>query len=149
MRILFMITLLLFTTGMTAEVNITEIRDVLKHVETNHNPEALGDYNENGVPTSYGILQISKAAVDDVNRRYKTTYKHQDAFNIDCSEEIFKLYIEMWSERLERVEGRKITDEDVVRIWNGGPNGYKRKSTLPYHQKYKYYHHWESNGFSY
>lgn len=146
MKNLFIIALLLFTTAMTAEIDITEISEILKHVETNHNPEAVGDYNADGIPTSYGILQIKQIAIDDVNRRYKTHYKHQDAFDVECAEEIFKLYTRMWAQHLELKEHRKATDEDIVRIWNGGPNGYKKKSTIAYHLKYKNYRYlWKSN----
>jgi len=145
MKRLFIIALLLVSTFIRAEVNIPEITEILKQVETNHNPEALGDYNEDGIPLSYGILQIKQIAIDDVNRRYKTHYKHEDAFNVECAEEIFKLYTGMWAKRLERKEGRKATAEDIVRIWNGGPNGYKRKSTVAYHLKYKnYYYLWKN-----
>jgi hypothetical protein len=28
--------------------------------------------------------------------------------------------------------GRTVTDEDRARIWNGGPTGYKRKTTKGY-----------------
>lgn len=139
MKRLFIIALLLVSTAMTAKVNISEITEILKQVETNHNPDALGDFNEDGIPLSYGILQIKQIAIDDVNRYYKTQYKHEDAFNVECAEEIFELYTGMWAKRLERKEGRKATAEDIVRIWNGGPNGYKRKSTVAYHLKYKNY----------
>jgi len=139
MKRLFIIALLLVSTAMTAEVNIPEITEILKQVETNHNPKALGDYNEDGIPLSYGILQIKQIAIDDVNRRYKTYYKHSDAFIVECAEEIFELYTGMWANHLEKKEGRKATAEDIVRIWNGGPNGYKRKSTIGYLLKYKNY----------
>jgi hypothetical protein len=31
--------------------------------------------------------------------------------------------------------GRPVTDQDRARIWNGGPNGYKKKATLGYWAK--------------
>ena len=31
--------------------------------------------------------------------------------------------------------GRKPTNEDIARIHNGGPNGYKKESTLKYWKK--------------
>ena len=131
-RLLFAV-LLLFTS--LASVNaseLNEVREVLKFVETKHTPDAIGD---NGA--SWGILQIQKGVIEDVNRVYGTVYRHQDAFDIACAEEIFDLYISIWSSHLEKKEGRKATVEDIVRIWNGGPKGYKKKSTLDYLAKYE------------
>jgi hypothetical protein len=138
MKNLFIITLLLISTAMAATENISEIRDILKEVETNHNPEKVGDF-VNGIPTSYGILQIQKGAIDDVNEKFGTSYTHQDAFDITCAEEIFELYIKRWTTHLKKKEGREATAEDIVRIWNGGPRGYLRESTKSYLAKYKKY----------
>ena len=33
--------------------------------------------------------------------------------------------------------GRKVTQEDIARIHNGGPNGYKKESTEKYWSKVK------------
>ena len=35
--------------------------------------------------------------------------------------------------------GHAPTDEDIARIHNGGPNGYKNPATLPYWEKVKKY----------
>jgi hypothetical protein len=114
--------------------SLSEIRDVLKHVETNYNPDLIGDSGK-----SFGILQIQQGAIDDVNRVYGTDYIHQDAFDINCAEEIFELYIKLWTSKLEKRQNRAATEEDIVRIWNGGPQGWRRDSTLDYLKKYKYY----------
>lgn len=128
-----LILVLLINNYVTAK-NITEIRDVLKHVETNHRPHMIGDGGD-----SFGILQIQEAVIIDINRKYGTDYTHLDAFDEVCAEEIFNLYIQMWVENLEKKENREATEYDVVRIWNGGPRGYKRSSTLDYLAKYKDY----------
>lgn len=142
-KVIIIIALTLFTTitksepiteteATLTELDVTEIREVLKQVETNNNPDVIGDSGD-----SYGVLQIQKLAIIDVNERYGTSYTHKDALKVEHAERIFILYIKRWVKHLERVEGRKATVEDVVRIWNGGPNGYKRKSTLLYYNKYK------------
>jgi hypothetical protein len=129
------ILLLLILVAATASASsLTEIRDILKHVETDYNPRAIGDGGD-----SFGILQIQQGAIDDVNRKYGTDYTHQDAFDIVCAEEIFELYIQMWTEKLEEREKRPATEEDIVRIWNGGPRGWKRQGTLKYLKKYRIY----------
>ena len=135
MRNLFIITLLLlFTTAVTANNRLADIRDTLKWIESNHNPQVIGDGG-----ASYGILQIKEIAIKDVNLKYGTNYKHEDAFNVKCAEEIFSLYIQMWVDNFKKKEGREATIEDIVRIWNGGPNGYKKKSTIKYYKKYLNY----------
>jgi len=131
--------LVLFAVSFTAQSETLEdIRDVLKYVESEHNPAALGDFRGE-TPTAFGILQIRKIAIDDVNRIYGTSYKVYDAFNIKCSEEIFELYINHWTDKLEQREGREASTLDIVRIWNGGPRGYERTSTLWYMKKFLRY----------
>jgi len=125
---------LLLVTGALNANNLKQISHILKYVETEYNPDATGDGG-----MSWGILQIQLNAIKDVNRKYGTTYTHQDAFDENCAEEIFELYIEMWTEHLEKKEGRAATEEDVVRIWNGGPRGWKRSGTLDYLKKYRKY----------
>ena len=134
MKQLILFALLLFSTVAIADERLPEIREVLKWVESEHNPEAIGDEG-----ASYGILQIQADAIKDVNRKYGTSYTHEDAFNIKCAEEIFDLYIKMWTTKLEKREGRDSTVKDIVRIWNGGPKGYKKESTLIYYNKYLKY----------
>lgn len=114
--------------------NISKIREVLKHVETNYRIEMIGDGGD-----SFGILQIQEAVIIDINRKFGTNYSHQDAFDEVCAEEIFELYIQMYSKKLEKKEKRPVTEYDIVRMWNGGPRGYKRSSTLDYLEKYKKY----------
>jgi len=128
-----LILVLLFSTTIGAS-NISKIREVLKHVETNYRTEMIGDGGD-----SFGILQIQEGVILDVNRKYGTDYTHQDAFDERCAEEIFELYIQMWSKKLETKEQRPVTEQDIVRIWNGGPRGYKKASTLDYLEKYKKY----------
>jgi hypothetical protein len=130
MRKILMLVLLI-STSITAN-NINNIREVLKHVETSYNSDLIGDGG-----ASFGILQIQKGVILDINRKFGTDYTHQDAFEVNCAEEIFELYIQMYTDKLEKREARAATEEDIVRIWNGGPRGYQRSSTLGYLVKYK------------
>lgn len=112
--------------------NLSTILPVLKQVETNGNVKAIGDNGK-----AFGILQIHKICVDDVNRIYGTKYTHQDAFNEGCAEEIFNLYIEAGVKRFKFKYGKNPTEKDIVRMWNGGLyNGYKKQSTLKYYRRY-------------
>ena len=55
--------------------SLASIMSILKVVETNNDTDSIGD---NG--TSYGILQIQRSVLNDVNRIYGTDYQHKDMF---------------------------------------------------------------------
>jgi len=108
---------------------------ILIQIESGGDPNALGDFDSHDVPQAAGILQIHKICVRDVNRIYDTTYTSQDRFSVEKSINICKLYLLHYGN--ENRLGHKPTPEDLARIWNGGPNGWKKKSTLPYWEKCK------------
>lgn len=114
--------------------NMPELRDILKIMESHNDPNQIGDNGK-----SWGILQIQLNVIKDVNKAYGTQYIHSDAFDEGCAEEIFELYLAIWVGKLEKRHNRKATIEDMVRIWNGGPRGYQRSSTLDYLKKYYKY----------
>lgn len=83
---------------------------------------------------AYGSLQIRQPCVDDVNERAGTDYRAEDMLgNRRLSVWCFLWYISRYATE-ERL-GRTPTAEDIARIWNGGPNGYKKKSTHRYWSK--------------
>tara|TARA_R110000824_G_scaffold28928_2_gene96856 strand:- start:953 stop:1345 length:393 start_codon:yes stop_codon:yes gene_type:complete len=97
-------------------------------VESSGNPKAVGD---DGL--AYGILQMHSGYVADASEFAGETWTHEDAFNPQISVKIFMAYMARYatSERL----GRDPTAEDIARIHNGGPNGYKKAATQKYWQK--------------
>jgi len=100
---------------------LTSIMSILKTVETNNNPDSIGD---NG--RSYGILQIQRSVLSDVNRIYGTDYRHKDMFYEEASEEVFMLYLCYGKEVFLKKHCRFPTEEEMVRMWNGGIyKGYK------------------------
>ena len=99
-------------------------------VESNDNVNVIGDNGK-----AVGCMQIWKVVVDDVNKVSKLKYNYNDRFNKEKSIEIFKLYINKYA-TAKRL-GRTPTDEDMVRIWNGGPNGFKKAGTKQYWLKVK------------
>ena len=133
-----MITTTLFLTLLLSpftSYELNDIRFVLKHVETNNQPNLIGDNGK-----AYGVLQIHEIAVDDVNRIYETDYTHEDAFNVVCAEEIFNLAIKAGVKRYEQIYNKAPTEGEIVRMWNGGVyRGYKIKATLKYYKRYKKY----------
>ena len=112
-----------------------EIIEVLKHVETNNQPHLVGDAG-----ASWGVLQIQKRCVDDVNRYFGTSYTHEQMFEPACAEEVAKLYMQMGAELYRKRHGKEPTVEVLVRNHNGGIyRGYKNEKTKSYYKKYLRY----------
>jgi len=82
-----------------------------------------------------GILQIRAICVEDVNRIYGTDFDHDDAWDPTKSKAIYSMYLSYYGSE-ERL-GRKPTAEDLARIWNGGPLGYRKTTTRAYWARVK------------
>lgn len=107
---------------------LTAFLIALEQVESNGNPAAVGDGGK-----SLGALQIGRAVVQDVNQIYGTDYRWTDAHDRDKARAICVLYLRIYctEDRL----GHEPTFEDAARIWNGGPNGWKKPATADYWRK--------------
>jgi len=98
--------------------------------------ESEGNNNAIGDKDCYGYLQVRQVCLDDVNHHYGTNYKVADILgNRNLSIWVFQKYMETYATK-KRL-GRTPTQEDKARIWNGGPNGFKEKTTKPYWAKVK------------
>ncbi len=71
-----------------------------------------------------GPLQIHQGVLDDVNKRYGTKFCREDLRNLKTAKLIARLYISMWMEEHK--------EEIAARIFNGGPRGWRKKSTDSY-----------------
>ena len=99
-------------------------------VESRGNDSSVGDRHL--IIPSIGCLQIRPIMVREVNRilkKQKDTlrFKYKDRWSRKKSIQMF--YI--WKDYHHADD----TDEVIARCWNGGPKGYKRKSTLDYWNK--------------
>lgn len=75
-----------------------------------------------------GILQIRPIMVKEVNRILgDEVYSLEDRWNVEKSKEMFMVFSEYHSPDWDL--------ETVIRNWNGGDKGYRKKSTLPYYHK--------------
>lgn len=112
---------------------LLKIYNVIKYVESNNKPKAIGDNGK-----AYGVVQIHKVCIDDINRIYGTDYTHLDAFDEVCSEEMFILYLSAGIERFKRIYKKYPREQDIVRMWNGSIyKGYRIRSTLRYWAQYE------------
>ena len=106
--------------------SLEKLVDAIAVVESGNNATAVGDRGR-----AAGILQIHHSVLLDVNRKYGTCYKWPgDAFNIHHARNICKLYLQIYCPA-------NATLEKLSRCWNGGPKGYKKKSTEQYWKKIK------------
>lgn len=123
---------LMFAPNLRASENLLNIADILKEVESNNNPNAIGDGGD-----ALGVLQIHEACIVDVNRYFGTEYTHSDATNPIIAEDIFIKYITLGIKLYKKRCGEQPTNAQIVRMWNGGIyRGYEYESTKPYLAKY-------------
>ena len=101
-------------------------------VESNGKANAIGDNGQ-----AYGILQVHKSVVQDVNRIYSLRHTHQDMFNPERAKQVFTLYTKYYGDLYQKKAQQPATAEIIARIWNGGPNGYNNPATLKYWKKVK------------
>jgi len=102
-------------------------------VESGGNPFAVGDGGQ-----AVGCLQIHPSVVADVNRIAgpKTAkYTLSDRLEVEKSKQMCVIYLAYYA--TEKRIGRPVTDEDRARIWNGGPNGWRKPATVVYWVKVK------------
>jgi len=99
-------------------------------VESNGDNFAKGDRGK-----ALGCLQLHAAYVYDAAEHAGEDWVHEDAYKRDVAVQIFMAYMDRYATE-ERL-GRKPTAEDMARIHNGGPNGYKKSSTDAYWAKVK------------
>jgi hypothetical protein len=99
-------------------------------VESGLDPHAVGDDGR-----ALGMMQIHQCVVTDVNEHMGLTYVHEDALVPEQAEMMFRVYMDRYATK-ERLE-REPTAEDMARIWNGGPYGYKKPCTEAYWKRVK------------
>jgi hypothetical protein len=111
-------------------LHATPLLTAIEQVESGGNAFAVGDSGK-----AIGILQIHQCVLDDINRANGMKFRHYAMRDPHLSRIVFYRYIELWA--TEARIGRAVTDEDMARIWNGGPDGWKKESTLVYWHKVK------------
>ncbi len=99
--------------------------DAIEWVESRGNASAVGDNGD-----AIGAYQIHKIYVDDCNRILGyDKFHYEDRWDRDKSRDMIAIVIQHY--------GNGKTLEQAARIHNGGPNGWKKKSTENYWKKVK------------
>ena len=94
-------------------------------VESSGNDQAIGD---NG--RALGPLQIHRGVVLDVNRITGSSYRHQDMTNRAQARAVCESYLRHYV--TEKRIGRKPTIADFAKVWNSGPDGFKKTCSDKY-----------------
>jgi len=105
-------------------MNLSNLITALIIVESSGNDQAIGD---NG--RALGPLQIHRGVVQDVNRITGSNYRHSEMTNRVAARAVCEAYLKHY--------GRGKTTEEQARIWNGGPTGDRKASTVAYWAKVK------------
>ena len=108
-------------------IELTPLEFAIWLTETNGcEGDILGDNGK-----SRGPLQISRAAWKDA-LEYDNGIggRYEDVDTIEYSIQVFRAYWHRYA-TVERL-GHRATAQDIARIWVGGPNGYRRSSSIPY-----------------
>ena len=112
-----------------------DLLDAIEWVESKGDANAVGDDGR-----AVGAYQLWKIYVDDVLRIAKLgggegDHPYRWRQNKIMSRIMVMVYIRHYA--TEKRVGREPTFEDMARIHNGGPNGYKKQSTKKYWEKVK------------
>ena len=123
------------TTIPTTDAEWNEFLDILSEVESN-STDGIVKTDVNG-RKSYGRLQIQSGYLRDSGLSYTL---EQVRTSKEISYKVAKAYLEKYAriyESLPENAGKRATVEVLARIHNGGPNGWRRSSTIAYLGKVK------------
>ena len=101
---------------------IETLLDVLACVESNNDPNAVGDRGR-----ALGVYQIHRAYWEDGTRLLGVKWPYREAFNPERARCVVRAYLQH--------HGANKTFSDIARIHNGGPSGHRKRSTLCYAQR--------------
>ena len=109
---------------------IISILPILIAVESSGNDRAIGDQGR-----AVGCLQVHMITVRDVNRITGGRFTARARYSRASSVAMATAYLTYYGRRYERITGKAVTAEVLARIWNGGPDGWRKAATLPYWRK--------------
>jgi hypothetical protein len=125
-------TILALLAASAIQLPATDIYEAIAYEESRGIDCAVGDNGE-----ALGRYQIHKIYVDDVSRIAKTNYTYDDRLDAEKSLAMVKIYLDYYGRRYSRLTGRLVTDEVMARIHNGGPDGFRKQSTVEYWNRVK------------
>ena len=117
-------------TSALSERDMNRVLAAIRIVESNNDPSAVGD-NGNAI----GVYQIWRSYFRDAVEFGNLDLEYRDCFVPVHADTVVRSYMRRYA--TERRLGRPVTMQDIARIHNGGPNGYKKQATVKYWKKVK------------
>ena len=111
-----------------SEKELTRVLQAIRIVESNNNPSAVGDGGN-----AIGVYQIWESYWKDATEFSNLGGKYRDCFVPEYADRVVRCYMKRYA--TPRRLGREATMQDIARIHNGGPNGYKKQATIKYWEK--------------
>jgi len=109
----------------------SELIAALIQVESGGDPTAVGDGGK-----ALGILQIHEDCWKDGCRFLGVSWDYKTgALDPGKSRAVCVAYLSGYGEAYRKATGKGPTGEIFARIWNGGPDGWRKKATLAYWAK--------------
>jgi len=102
--------------------DIERLLDAIARIESHCDPNAVGDGGR-----ALGAYQIHRVYWEDGMKLLGVDWPHRDATDLKKARRVVKAYL------LHYGKGKSLIE--MARIHNGGPHGYKKKTTLPYARK--------------
>ena len=102
--------------------DIEQLLDAIAQVESGNNSSSVGDGGH-----ARGMYQLHRSYWQDGTRILNVKWGYNLACKPEKSRRVVKAYLSHYG------KGKSLLD--MARIHNGGPNGHKKKATLPYARK--------------
>ena len=116
--------------GFVENPSLRKLLDAIRKVESN------GDCSKIGKVGELGCYQIRECYWQDALEHDSSIGgEYEDVIDREYAEKVIYAFWNRYA--TEKRLGRPVTDEDRARIHNGGPNGYKKTSTIKYWDKIK------------
>ena len=117
------------TNESTDQLTVDDLLDAICVVESNCDPNAVGDGGD-----SIGAYQIQyNYWLDATEFDPSIGGVYKDVLDNRYARRVIRAYWRRYAN--DRRLGRSPTFEDMARVHNGGPNGYKKEATVPYWEK--------------
>lgn len=119
-----------FGQEINGQPTLEQLLDAIAQVESNCNDLAIGDSGK-----AIGRFQIHKSYWIDGTAYLKVSWPYSDVKDVVKARQVVRAYLAQYATK-KRL-GRIPTLEDMARIHNGGPDGYKKAATKKYWIKIK------------
>jgi hypothetical protein len=108
-----------------------DLLNKIAYLESKFDTCAIGDSGK-----ALGMFQIWEIYIQEHNRLYGTKYTHYHAYHVPTARSITHGVLFSMAMNFYKNEGTLPNEVQLLMMHNGGYNGYKRNTSLPYIQRY-------------